>query len=63
METAMEMKETEDGRLISKEEFAIIQQVRKLRPFDKIIIAKNQSGTRITTTLIRQDQMTFEISK
>lgn len=49
--------------LLSQEEFSIIEQVRKLRPFDKIIIAKNQSGTRITTTLIRQDQMTFEISK
>ena len=54
------MKE-DNEYLISQEEFAIIQQVRKLRPFDKIIIAKNQSGTKVTTTLIRQDQTTFEI--
>ena len=55
------MKETEDGRLIKDEEYAILMEVRKLRPYDKIIIAKNQNGSKITWTLVRQDQWSYEI--
>lgn len=46
--------------LLSQDEFAIIEQIRKLRPFDKIIIAKNQNGSKITWTLVRQDQWNYE---
>jgi len=46
--------------LISEEEYSIIKLVRKLRPYDKIVIAKNQVGSKLTLTVIKQDQFAFD---
>ena len=53
------MKE-EDNNIITKEEYAIIEAVRKLRHYDKVIVQKNQGGSKVVWTLVRQDQFAFE---
>lgn len=45
---------------ITNDEVRLIEQVRRLRPFDKIIIAKNQNSSKVTVTIIRQDQLVFD---
>ena len=45
---------------ITDNEYRIIEQVRKLRPYDKILIAKNQNNSKLTVTMIRQDQLVLD---
>jgi hypothetical protein len=46
---------------ITRNEEKLIEQVRKLRPFDKLIVAKNQTGSKMTITVIRQDQWGYDV--
>ena len=48
---------------ISEEEYKVIKMIRELKPFDKLILAKNQNDTRITWTLVRQDQGTIDTKR
>ena len=51
---------TEEGEQITREEYKIIEAMRKLRFQDKIIISTNQPRTKITWTVVKQDQYYFD---
>lgn len=54
------MIELEDGRMITEDEYKIIEAIRKLRFQDKIIISTGQARAKITWTVIRQDQQQYD---